>query len=177
MKLHLMNYFRMIAKGETIFIRLAFVFLCVLIGVQFFFLKDSTRSYLSYIDRLEGESVSIQLPLYSVKPLYISETSKTAVNPLKSLRESKMVIVRIINPRTVENIFLTVNGQYMGDFAAGDLKIAVFNGDYLEIDASAFPHPAQFVIHVPNAGLIYPEDGMMVEVKGTTVAIGKVRFK
>lgn len=172
-----MNYLRMMIKGETIFIRLALVLLSMLVIVQFFFLKDSTRVYFSYIDRLEGENVNIQMPLYSVKPLYISEMSEAAASPLKSLRESKIVVIRMINPRSTGKIMLTINGQVAGDFTAGDLKIAVFNGDYIEIDASAFPYPAQFIIHIPNTGFVYPEDGMMVEVTGSIIPIGKVKFK
>lgn len=172
-----MKHLRLMAIGETLFIRAAIAFLFVLVVVQFFFLKDTTRSYLSYIDRLEGESVSIQMPLYSIKPLYISETSQAAANPLKTLRESKVIIVRMVTPRSSQSVFLTVNGQTAGDFGSGDLKVTVFNGDYLEIDASAFSETAQFVTHIPNAGVAYPEDGMLIEAKGATVTIGKVKFK
>lgn len=172
-----MNYLRMLVKGETVFIRLAVGLLSVLVIVQFFFLKDSTRPYFSYIDRLEGENISIQMPLYSVKPLYISEMSETAASPLKSLRESKVVVVRMINPRSAGQVTLTVNGQVAGDFSSGDVKATVFNGDYMEIDASAFPYPAQFVIHIPNEGVAYPEDGMVVDAAESTIPVGKVKFK
>lgn len=173
-----MNYLRMLAKGEALFRFLTLIFLCVLVFVQILFLSKTTRLYLSYTDRLEGESVSINLPLYQVKTLVIDDSSRSVASaPLKSLRESKTMIIRIINPRSSQQIFVTVNGQTAGDFGTGKVKLTVFNGDYIEIDASAFADTAHFIIDIPSAGLLFPEDGMSMEATRTSIPIGKVKFK
>jgi len=171
-----MNFLNMLKQGDKFLRLVAYSCIAVLIVVQFFFLNDKTRRFFSYIDRLEGENVSSNMPLYPFKPLAISHSSDTPA--LQSLRrESKVITVRMIQPRQSEIVSITINGQISGDFRTGDTKITVYNGDYLEIDASKLFEKAQFVVSVSNPGIMYPEDGAVFETVQSVVSIGKVKFK
>ncbi|MCX7779833.1 MAG: hypothetical protein N2491_02815 [Negativicutes bacterium] len=168
-----------IATGEKILLKLAALLLSVLMIIQLLFIKDTTRHYVSRIDKLEGETVARNSPLYAVQPLTVSEKSEAmAVSPLKSLRESRVIVLRLIRPQTSPYIYATVNGQSVGDFARGDLKFAIYDGDYIEIDANYFDGQAQLIVSVPNSELVAPMDGLVIDVQDRrSVPIGRVKFK
>jgi hypothetical protein len=158
--------------------RLSMGLLCTLLVIQFFFLRESSRIYLSSIDRLEGEPVILNLPLYAVNPLHVSDKSESpATGPFKALRESRSIVIKTIRPVSSDQIFVIVNGEMIGDFAKGDRKFTVFNGDYIEIDASNYQGQAQFVFNVPDSGLTFPIDGLVIDADRTIVPVGRVKFK
>jgi len=167
---------RRIVRGEVVLLNLAVFFLALLLITQAFLFKDSIRPYLSIVDRYEGEQISFEIPLYAAAPLKISDTGEVS-SRLQSLRHSKVVIIRMIQPANHSNIFVTVNGKVVDDFRKGEVKLTVYDGDYVEIDAVSHQEAAQFIINVPNSSLISPIDGLVLEGAGSLIPVGKIKFK
>lgn len=166
---------RKIRYGEDLLLRLSVLLIGVLVISQALLFKDNVRPYLSRVDRFEGVQISFQMPQYASVPLKISESTETG--RLQSLRNSKVLIIRMIRPVSDGNIFVTVNGKVMDDFRKGEVKLSVYEGDYVEIDAGMQKETAQFIVNIPSNSLSSPIDGLALESKGGIIPIGKVKFK
>lgn len=163
-------------RWEKLALRIALLCLIALLTGQILLILDTPRRYLSRVDRLEGEAVTFQMPMVAEKPLTITENAPVA-SPLTLLRERRAIVIRMIKPNPDPTIYITVNGQRAGDFRRSEVKLVVYEGDYIEIDASASQTIATFIVNVPSGGLVYPEDGFVLEGKEGPIAVGKVKFK
>ena len=163
-------------RWEPYLVRLAVVCLFLLVMVQALMLKEGPRLLLSRVDRYEGETISGQIPLYAADPLMVAEKS-VVTNRIRSLRESKVLVIRMLKPATVDGAFVVVNGERVGDFRRGDVKVTVYEGDYVEIDVSEVNEQVRFVVNVPSSDLISPIDGIVLEGVRTYLPVGKVKFK
>lgn len=161
---------------EPLIIRLAAACVIALVAVQALIYHDTPRRYLSRVDKLEGDPVTWQTPLVAEAPLVISEGSPVA-SRIHMLRENRLVVIRIVHPAAAADVYPLVNGERAGDFKSGEASVTVYDGDYLEIDASRLPAAGRFVVTVPDGGLVSPLDGLVVEGRGAAVPIGKVKFK
>ncbi len=168
--------YRPFERWEPLIIRLAVFCAAALLVVQLLLYQDVPRSYLSRVDRLEGDSVTWQTPLVAGTPLVISEGSPVA-NRFTLLRDSRKVVIRIVQPAAAANVYVVLNGERAGDFAAGEAAVTVYDGDYLEIDAGQLATAGRFVVAVPDGGLASPLHGAIVEGGGGVVPVGKVKFK
>lgn len=166
---------RKILYGEAVLLRLSACCIGLLIISQAMLFKDNVRPYLSRVDMFEGDQISFQMPQYAAVPLQISEA--TEVGRLQALRNSKVMIIRMIKPANDSNIFVTINGKVIDDFRKGEVKLTVYEGDYVEIDAGGQKEPVQFVVNVPSNALISPIDGLLLEGRGEILSIGKIKFK
>ncbi|HMM21325.1 MAG TPA: hypothetical protein PKA10_11335 [Selenomonadales bacterium] len=163
-------------RWEKLALRTAAGCLTLLLIAQALLMLDTPRRYLSRVDRLEGEAVSLKTPIVAEKPLTITENAPVA-SPFALLRERRALVVRMIHPPPDPTVYITVNGQRAGDFRRGDVKIIVYEGDYVEIDASALATAASFVVSIPGGGLTEPEDGLVLEGREGPIPVGKVKFK
>lgn len=170
------NKYNPFVSWEPFLIRLAAACVIALVAVQVLIYHDTPRRYLSLVDKLEGEPVTWQTPLVAEAPLIISEGSAVA-SRIQMLRENRLVVIRIVQPAAAADVYPIVNGERVGDFKSGEVAVTVFDGDYLEIDASRLPTAGRFVVAVPGGGLVSPLDGLLVEGRGAAVPIGKVKFK
>jgi hypothetical protein len=161
---------------EPFIARLAAACVIALVAVQVVLYHDTPRRYLSRVDKIEGDPVTWQTPLVAEAPLVISEGSPVA-SRIHLLRENRLVVIRIVQPPAAAEVYPVINGERIGDFRTGEASVTVYDGDYLEIDASRLTVPGRFVVSVPGGGLEAPLDGLVVEGRGATVAIGKVKFK
>lgn len=163
-------------RWEPLLVRLALGCLAVLVAAQVLLYAETPRRYLSRVDRLEGEPVTWQTPLVAEAPLVISEGSPVA-GPFSRLRPGRTVVIRMVRPPAHPEVFVSVNGARAGDFAGGEARLTVYDGDYVEIDAGRLAAPGRFVVDVAGGGLESPTDGMVVEGRGAGLAVGKVKFK
>lgn len=163
-------------RWEPLLVRLAATCVAVLLLAQVLLYHDTPRRYLSRVDKLEGEAVTWQTPLVASAPLVISEGSPVA-NRHHILRDSRNVVVRMISPVGAADVYAVVNGERVGSFGGGEVVVTVYDGDYLEIDASRLPSAGRFVVAVPDGDLVSPPNGVIVEGRGATLPVGKVKFK
>jgi hypothetical protein len=162
--------------GEKWLIRFVLLGVCTLLLTQMAMFKEEARHYLSRVDRLEGEKVSLDSNLYASNSLTISE--RTVVSKqIPSFRESRNLIVRMIKPAGDARAFATINGEKMSDFSRGEVNLTVYDGDYVEIDCAELKAPAQFVVTVSGGSMTAPVDGLVVETKNNIGTIGKIKFK
>jgi len=167
-----------ILRVDDVLRRLIIICITVLVLSQILLLKEGTRLYLSKVDKMEGEDLTSAMPLYADTPLQITEETTVIKNYQKLLRKSQVIVIKMINDSNNPNVFIMVNGKKIADFGKGDdSKITVYDGDYVEIDATALSRPVQFVIKVPGNGLLSPQDGLVMEGGKTIIAVGKIKFK
>jgi hypothetical protein len=164
-------------RGETILYRLILIFVIALFISQVLLFKDGTRIYLSKVDRMEGEKITAAMPLYADTPLKITEETPVVKGYQNLLRKSKVIFIHMVNPIEKPNIFMVVNGKRSDGFSKGNCKITVYDGDYVEIDATTLEQPVQFIINVPDNDLLSPADGLVVEGSKSILSIGKIKFK
>ncbi|CUH96233.1 putative membrane protein [Propionispora sp. 2/2-37] len=164
-------------SGDTFLLFASIGCVGLLIIVQGLLLGNQTRSYLSLVDRLEGERITHVSPTDSQN----RSRSLFSDNPVFSrwtMRDSALLTIRWVNPFGKEAVFVTVNGQNAGNLnRKGQLECKVYDGDYVEIDASNVKRNAQFVIHITGAQVYSPVDGLILEGKSTVLTIGKIKFK
>lgn len=147
----------------------------LLVIVQILLLGSQTRSYLSLVDRLEGERIT------HATPADLQDKSLFYDNPVFNhwtVRSSAVLTINWVNPWGKDAVFVTINGQNEGYFNRdGKMECKVYEGDYVEIDASHLDRNGQFVIHVSGDKVYFPVDGLVLEGKGTVLTIGKIKFK
>ncbi|MBP2649834.1 MAG: hypothetical protein H6Q74_659 [Firmicutes bacterium] len=149
--------------------------LVLLVAAQALMLKDSLRYYLSRVDRLEGNSVLTDQPQYASGK--IGDEGSFPATMLDVFRRHKNVTLRIVQPQTAKNVYITVNGKLSGDFSRGEVVVSVYNGDYVEIDARRLNEMGRFVINAPKSEFMFPDDGRILEGRSELIPVGKVRLK
>lgn len=162
-------------RRERWLIRLVLGCLITLVVVQALMLNPVPRTYLSQVDRLEGEQIIGQSQMFAETPLTIS--SQSPVHKSTPNRIGKAIIIRMINPPRHNLVYVTINGQRGGDFSRGEVRLTVYDGDYVEIDASASQEQFRFTVDVPGTGVIAPLDGLILEAQGSLIPIGKVSIR
>ena len=150
--------------------------LVVLVVAQALMLKETPRRYLSRVDKLEGDSFLLEQPNY-VENKTVEAGSFPVISWLELLRRHKIVTVRMIQPSAADGVYVTVNGRQVGDFRQGEVRVTVYDGDYVEIDARLLHEMGRFVVNVPKTDFFSPDDGRLFEGKLGLIPIGKVRFK
>lgn len=163
-------------NADRIIYKLAIVFIVILVGVQMLHISDKTRMYISRVDRLEGEQITLEGTYYAEAPLEIKEND-AAAGYFKSLRESRVLNLRLIKPGSSLDVRAVVNGKVVDDFRKGSIRLVVYDGDYVEVDATALHEPVQVIVNVIGNKIIAPIDGLYLEGNGNVLPIGKVKFK
>lgn len=164
-------------RGETILLRLILLFVIALFISQLLLFKEGTRIYLSKVDKMEGEKITTTMPLYADTPLQITEDTTVVKGYQNLLRKSKVIFIHMVNPSEKLNIYMVVNGKRVDGFIKGNCKITVYDGDYVEIDATSLEQPVQFIINVPDNDLLSPSNGLVIEGSKSILPIGKIKFK
>lgn len=150
--------------------RLAVLSLIALCIVQAVLFMEGTRQYISRTDRIEGEQLVSGLDLPK------RDLTQTVLEPLKKLRNSEPITISVLSAEKSPNIVLLVNGKSVGNLKNGPIRLTVYENDYLEIDASRWPHPARIQLSAEK-DIVLPMNGVVIETYGDTAAIGKVKLK
>lgn len=143
----------------------------LLLAVQILLLGQAGRSYLSLVDRLEGE------PLVNPEGNRASVYDSPVLNRLTALRESCLLTVTMLEPAADPQAFVTVNGERAGYFAKGEVAIKVYDGDYVEINASAGSRPVRFRLATADDKVAVPPNGMILEGKPSVIKLGRIKFR
>ncbi|SMC57377.1 hypothetical protein [Sporomusa malonica] len=168
---------------DRLLIKLSTAAVVLLLVVQTLLLNGETRKYLSLVDKLEGEQITSPATMYAADvPWPNPDTTMNAVHKvvaksIRTLRPSKNIIIRMINPPANMDAVVTVNGEVMGHFGKGKVELTIYDGDYIEIDAINIKAPAQFIIDTHHSDMVFPIDGIMLESKNNMIVVGKVVFK
>ncbi len=151
--------------------------LTVLLLAQFLLLKEGTRLYLSKVDQMEGENLTLDMPLYVDVPLNITEETTVGASYQHLLRKRKVMVIKMIKGSNGSAVVVLVNGKKVDDFSKGDSKLTVYDGDYVEIDGRGHKQMLQFVLSISDKGLLSPQNGLIIEGEDQMFTVGKVKFK
>lgn len=156
---------------DKLLLRLVVFMLCSLVAVQTALFMDSTRNYVSKTDMLEGEQLAVNRPgLAQETPV------RTVLEPLQRLRRGKTLTISVLTPEKRPNVAVLINGQPAGNFQNGTVHLTVYENDYLAIDSARWNGFVRYKIE-GDAGILLPMNGIELETKGDSAAIGRVRFK
>lgn len=157
------------SKGECILVKSLLISILVLIISQGLLFITPTRIYVSRVDQLEGDNTMVIPP--QTKPI-----SERVVQNLGILRRSEELRICMIKPAANEQVVITVNGEVITKFNHPENVLTVYEGDYIEIDATALKESAKFVIRIDGKKLDYPINGLLFETNGNIAVVGKVKF-
>lgn len=171
------NNDKWITRIDDILLSLVTIFLIGMLLSQILLLKEGTRLYLSKVDKMEGEDLFSTVPRYADIPLEIKDEVTVVKSYQNLLRRNKTIMVKMLSHPNEPNVFILINGKKTDDFSKGDSKITVYDGDYIEIDGRALNEPVDFLIKVPDKGLVSPQDGVVLTSEKKIFPIGKIKFK
>lgn len=163
-------------NADRVIFKLVIILTIALVAAQLLHISDKTRMYISKVDRLEGEQITLEGTYYAEAPLQIKE-SETTAGYFKSLRESKVLNLRLIKPSNSSQIHAVVNGKVIDDFRKGSIRLVVYDGDYIEINATAYQGSVQAIVNVIGDKIASPIDGLYLEGNGSVMPVGKAKFK
>ncbi len=156
-----LKIWRSIKKLDSFLLKIILVFLALLIASQFFLLFDFSRPYFSRLDKLEGDSILIEQAV----------TENVAI-----VKKSANIKVTMNEPQTNPRVFLTVNGQVVGNFASGYVATMVFDGDIVEIDAQLYPHSSIYIVEITDSASMLSKKEVIVN-KSSICSLGVIQLK
>ncbi|MDF2572438.1 MAG: hypothetical protein K0R55_4042 [Sporomusa sp.] len=168
---------------DRLLIKLSTAAVILLLVVQTLLLNGEARKYLSLVDKLEGEQITSLSTMYAADIPWsnpnnaMNAVNKVVAKSIRTLRPSKNIIIRMINPPASIDANVTVNGETVGHFGKGKVELTIYDGDYIEINAVNVNMPAQFIIDTGHSDMAFPIDGIMLESKNNIIVVGKVIFK
>ncbi|WP_371370837.1 hypothetical protein [Sporomusa aerivorans] len=168
---------------DQLLIKLSAAAVILLLVCQVLLLNSDARRYLSLVDKLEGEQITSPATMYAADvPLpdpaeAMNTVNKVFAKSMRSLRSGKDITIRMINPPASIDAVVTVNGKAMGNFSKGKVDITLYDGDYIEIDATKIKKPAQFIIDTHKNDMVFPVDGILLEGQNNLIVVGKVIFR
>jgi hypothetical protein len=174
---------RYFATIDRLLIKLSAAAVILLLVCQVLLINSVARKYMSLADRLEGEQITSPATMYAADvPLpnpaeTMSTVNRVFARSMRTLRPGKDVTIRMINPPADTDAVMTVNGKNVGNFARGKVDITLYDGDYIEIDATKIKTPAQFIIDTHKNEMVFPIDGILLEGQNNLIVVGKVIFK
>ena len=144
-------------------------FLLLLLVSQTIMLKEEWRPYLSRVDRLEGQDLS-------VVPQDREEMNVQPAVYSNFVCQGQTMTIRMI-PANIQGVKLFINGKEETVFHDSDIKVSVYEGDYVEIDATKARDKVKFIVHVSSQKVVCPPDGLLLEGNGQVLTLGQVKFK
>lgn len=155
-------------RVEKLLIRTAILALVVLVLVQGMMTRDPLRLYLSWGERLEGQS--IEYPASTQPPEREQDTSNI---------QSPYALVTISADKysSLPRAIILVNGQEKTRFETEKVELKLMAGDVVEIDSTSYNFPVDYKIEEISNNLAYPEKGQIYSSDQSIVMIGKVVVK
>jgi len=119
----------------------------VLVAGQFLLTVPAARYVMSYVDRLEGVALGDDGPT---------------------------ITVVLVEGGSWDNAFLLVNGERASGFSGGQVRVAVAEGDLIEVDGTGLDAKAIFEIAETSGGVTAPAVGQTVVTEGGIGSFGRV---
>lgn len=153
---------------EKYLIRSIIFTLITLALVQGIMTKDPIRFYLSFSERLEGQTIE-----YPVNT--IDSDSEDLALPVEN--PYALVTITIDKYSSLPNSKVIVNGKEITTFTEKEIQLKIMAGDVVEIDSTAYNFPVDYKITKVSDNLSFPEQGNTYTANGSLVMIGKVIVK
>ena len=95
------------------------------------------------VDRSEQETVTA--PEYGLAPAFSA--------PYDGEGEFANILITAEDASSLEQAYLLVNGEPRGSFAAGELRVRVYDGDILSLDCLAYGRELSFRLDILSASV------------------------
>jgi hypothetical protein len=161
----LKNFINRVEKGLIRFIVLTIM---VMVLVQGLMTIDPIRFYLSWGERMEGQT--IQMPVTSTQENAYPADAE-AISP------QARVVIEAGKFSSLPRAKVLINGQEKYNFSAKRVTIEINAGDTVEIDSTAYNFPIDYEIAAVSSNLAYPKPEQTFTANQTVVMVGKIIVK
>lgn len=145
---------------------------CVLLVIaQAFLTNDDARRLMSYVDRLEGTSLTAA---FDKGPTSQAAASR-ARQPVVPLAGAPTVTLRLVGRRSARLAVVLVDGRPAAAFTAGEVVVKVDDGDLIEIDGADYREELRVTVSAVDGGVIEPAPGTTVTTKRSIAIVGRVK--
>ncbi|EGO64919.1 hypothetical protein ALO_05548 [Acetonema longum DSM 6540] len=150
------------------------IFCVVVLGlIQLLLFFDESRIFLSRIDKLEGDRVALEFT--PDNPGNEAE-GRSVWQEFQILRRGQKMQIKVLTG-SGNQVYIKINGNRAGTLAPGLATVTVYDGDYLEIDATLQTEPVSYQVVKVDPGIVSPFAGAILETRGDTAPIGRIKLK
>lgn len=151
-------FFTLAERLERVLLRLVVLSLVALVGAQALLSYGPARSYLSYVERLEG---------LEVRPVVLKSNGGGTGG-------WKLTITLVSQPRAPRAVIL-LNGKEAATFAGPEVTLQVKPGDLLEVDGTLYRNPLQFRVTATAPEMSEPATGLEIVTSRSVELVGRVK--
>jgi len=151
-------FFNLAERVERALLRLVVLSLVALVGVQALLSYGPARSYLSYVERLEG---------LEVQPVVLKSNGGGAEG-------WDLTITLVSQPRAPRAVIL-LNGKEAATFERAEVTLKVKPGDLVELDGTLYRNPLQFRVTATAPEISEPAAGLEVVTRRSVELVGRVK--
>lgn len=155
---------------EKFLIRLAVLSMITIVVVQGMMTIDPLRFYLSWAERMEGQS--FEYPVANT-----TESAESKNNDYESSAALATFTMEIEQYASLPESKILINGQEKYAFKEKNILIEVHAGDLLEIDSSYYNFPVKYKISSCSSNLAYPKKDQVFTGNQGVVMIGEIIVK
>lgn len=159
---------KLINQVEKGLIRFAVLSLLLMVLVQGLLTSDPIRFYLSWGERMEGQTM--QFPV-NMNP----EDSKAAAPEIKS--PQARLAIGVDKYSSLPRAKILINGLEKYNFTDKKVTVEINAGDTIEIDSTAYNFPIDYKVTAVSSNLAFPEQGQTYTANQTIVMVGKIIVK
>jgi len=154
---------------ERFLIRLAVLTMITIVVVQGMMTVDPLRFYLSWAERMEGQSFE-----YPVVNTAESESENDEAKPAAALAT---LTIEIEQYASLPESKILINGQEKYAFKEKEILVEIHAGDLLEIDSSYYNFPVNYKIKSCSSNLAYPKKEQVFTGNQSVVMVGEIIVK
>ncbi|NLJ73337.1 MAG: hypothetical protein GX333_10020 [Syntrophomonadaceae bacterium] len=153
---------------ERYLMRTIVITLVVLVVVQSLMTYDNWRFYLSLGERLEGQVIKFP----------VNTADKGEEDNLKEVKSPyALLTISYDKYDALPKANILINDKVLANLTDNDVDVLVAAGDVLEIDATAYNFPIEFIVSGVSDNLFFPEKGEIYISNQSLVMIGKIIVK
>lgn len=159
---------KFVSRMEKYLIRLVVLSLVVMVVVQAMMTQDQYRLFLSWGEKMEGESINYPV---SAAQGTIPEPSANINSPHADMT------IAIDEFSSLPRATVLVNGNKSTTFVNQEVHLQVMAGDTVEIDSRYYNFPVNYKIINTSPNLAFPDKGSVYTGNQGIVMIGKIIVK
>ena len=161
---------RFIAIIEKYLMRFIVIGFVALVIVQGIMTNDPMRLYLSWGERMEGQS--IEFPVSTGEIDQEQNSSSMQVNSPYAI-----LVLSIDKFSSLPNAAILVNGKEIQRFTDNEIRLKLIAGDVVEIDSTQYNFPVEYKVTNISNNLSFPEKGQIFTGNQGMVMIGQIIVK
>ncbi len=158
-----------IDKMEKYLIRFIVLGVILLVVGQGLMTRDSMRLFLSWGERMEGQTV--EFPVSTGESALEDDTTAMVESP------HALVVLSIEKYSSLPKAYVLVNDEQRDAFLEKELTLKLMAGDVVEIDSSYYNFPIEFKVEKVSENLAFPRKDEIYTGNHDIVMIGKIVVK